>query len=94
MEGVVSELLAASLSSRFWSSLISSCMGENTGMLFFLDDVDVLLASRWIRKSSSAFRSSRSKTLCTNFFPPPVHSFYCDLGGAANLGERPDTASL
>ena len=46
VEGVASELLAANLSSRFLSLLISSCMGENVGKLFFFDDVDVLLASR------------------------------------------------
>ena len=46
VEGVASELLAANLSSHFLSSLILSCMGENVGTSFFLDDVDVLLASR------------------------------------------------
>ena len=46
VEGVASELLATSLSSRFQSSLISSCMGENAGASFFLDDVNVLLASK------------------------------------------------
>ena len=46
VEGVASELLAASLSNRFRSSLISSCMGENMGTSFFFDDADVRLASR------------------------------------------------
>ena len=46
MEGVTSELLAANLSSHFLSSLISSCTGENVGMLFFFDDADILLASK------------------------------------------------
>ena len=93
VEGVVSELLAASLSSRFRSSLISSCMGVNVGTSFFLDDADVLLASRWMHKSSSAFWPSRSKTLRPGFGPPPIHSFSCNPGGAAGLGGRSDTAS-
>ena len=46
VKGVASELLAASLSSHFQSSLISSCMGENMGKLFFFEDADVLLASK------------------------------------------------
>ena len=46
VEGVVFELLAASLSSRFLSPLISLCRGENVGTSFFFDDADVLLASR------------------------------------------------
>ena len=46
VEGMASELLAASLSNRFRSLLISSCMGENVGTSFFFDDVDVRLASR------------------------------------------------
>ena len=46
VEGATSELLAANLSSRFLSSLISLCTGENVGMSFFFDDVIVLLASR------------------------------------------------
>ena len=46
VEGVASELLTASLSNRFRSSLISSCMVENVGMSFFFDDADVCLASR------------------------------------------------
>ena len=46
MEGVASKLLAASLSIHFQSSLILSCMGENVGTLFFLEDADVLLASK------------------------------------------------
>ena len=46
VEGVASELLAANLSSRFLSSLISSCTGANVGMSFFFDDADVLLASK------------------------------------------------
>ena len=46
VEGMASELLAASLSSRFWSSLILSCMGENAGTSFFLDEANVLLASK------------------------------------------------
>ena len=46
VEGVASELLAASFSSLFLSSLISSCMGENVGMLFFFDNFDVHLAFR------------------------------------------------
>ena len=94
VEGVASELLAASLSSRFRSSLISSCMRENMGMSFFLDDADVFLASKWIRKSSSAFCPSQSKTLHADFCRPPVCSFSCDPGGAVDLGGRLDTASL
>ena len=46
MEGMALELLATSLSSRFQSSLISSRTGENAGTSFFLDDADVLLASK------------------------------------------------
>ena len=46
MMGAAFELLAANLSNRFLSSLISSCTGENVGMSFFFDDADVLLASR------------------------------------------------
>ena len=46
VEGVAFELLAASLSSLFLSSLISSCMGENVGTSFFFDDADVLMSSR------------------------------------------------
>ena len=46
VEGVASELLAASLSNSFWSLLISSCMGENVGTSFFFDDTNVCLASR------------------------------------------------
>ena len=46
VEGVASELLAASLSNHFGSSLISLCMGENVGTLFFFEDADVRLASR------------------------------------------------
>ena len=46
VEGVASELLAAILSSCFWSLLISSCTGENAGTSFILDDVDGLLASK------------------------------------------------
>ena len=46
VKGAASELLATNLSSRFLSSLISSCTGENVGMSFFFDDADVLLASR------------------------------------------------
>ena len=46
VEGVASELLAASLSSLIRSSLISSCMGENFCTSFFFDDVDNVLASR------------------------------------------------
>ena len=46
VEGVASELLAASLSNRFRSLLISLCMGENVGMSFFFYDTDVRLASR------------------------------------------------
>ena len=45
VEGAASELLVGNLSSRFLSSLISSCMGENVGMSFFFDDTDVLRAS-------------------------------------------------
>ena len=45
VEGVASKLLAASLSSRFQSSLISSCMGENVDTSFFFDYANVLLAS-------------------------------------------------
>ena len=55
VEGVVSELLAANLSSLFLSSLISSCTRENASTLFFFKDVDVHLASRWTRKSLSVF---------------------------------------
>ena len=46
VEGMASELLAASFSSRFRSSLISSCIGENVGMSFFLNDANALLASK------------------------------------------------
>ena len=46
VEGVASSLLAASLSNRFRSLLISSCVGENVGMLLLFDDTDVRLASR------------------------------------------------
>ena len=46
VEGEVSELLVANLSSCFLSSLISSCTGDNVGTSFFFDDVDILLASR------------------------------------------------
>ena len=46
MEGVASKLLVGNLSSRFRSSLMSSCTGENTGTSFFLDDADILLASK------------------------------------------------
>ena len=46
VEGVASELLAASLSSRFLSLLISSCMEEIVGTSFFFDDADVRLASK------------------------------------------------
>ena len=46
VEGVASELLATSLSSRFLGSLILSFIGENVGTSFFFDDADVLLASR------------------------------------------------
>ena len=94
MEGVASELLAGSFSSCFRSSLISSCMGKNAGASFFLDNADVLLASKWIRKSSSTFCLSRSKTLRVGFYPPPVRSFSCDLSGVDDLGGRLDTASL
>ena len=45
-EGVVSELLAATLSSLFLSSLISSCIGENSGTSFFFEDADVHLACK------------------------------------------------
>ena len=54
-DGVASELLAASLSSFFLSSLILSCTGENAGTSFFFKDADVRLASRWTRKFSSTF---------------------------------------
>ena len=94
VEGAASELLAASLSSRFLSSLISSCTGDNVGMSFFFDDVDVLLASKWTRKSSLAFWPSRSIMLRVGFGPPPVRSFSCDPGGTTDLGERPDTVPL
>ena len=46
VEGVASELLAASLSNYFRSSLISSCMGDNVGTSFFFDDANVCLASK------------------------------------------------
>ena len=94
VEGVVFKLLAISLPSCFQSSLISSCMGENAGMLFFLDDADVLLASKWMRKSSSVFWPSRSKMLRVGFCPLPVRSFSCDPGGVADLDVRLDIASL
>ena len=61
VDGVVFELLAASFSSHFQSSFISSSIGEKVGTPFFWDDVDVLLASRWMPKSSSAFWPSWSK---------------------------------
>ena len=94
VEGATFELLATNLSSHFLSPLISSCMGENMGTSFFLDDVDIVLASRWIRKSSSVFCPSWSKKLCAHFWPPLVRSFFCDPDGVADLGRRPDTASL
>ena len=46
VEVVAFELLVANLSSRFLSSLISSCMRENVGTSFFFDDANVLLASK------------------------------------------------
>ena len=46
VEGMASKFLAASLSNRFWSSLILSCIGENVGTSFFFDDANVRLASR------------------------------------------------
>ena len=46
VEGAASELLAASLSNHFLSSLILSCTRENVGASFFFDDADFLLASR------------------------------------------------
>ena len=46
VKGVASKLLAASLSNRFRSSLISSCIGENVGTPFLFDDPDVRLASK------------------------------------------------
>ena len=94
VEGVASEPLAANLSNRFLSSLISSCTGENVGTSFFFDDADVLLASRLAHKSSSVFWPSRSNTLCVGFGPPPVRSFSCDLGGATDFGGRPDIVPL
>ena len=72
MEGMASELLVTNLSSLFLSLLISSCIGENVGTLFFFDDADVLIASKWARKSSSAFWPSRSNTLGLSFGAPPV----------------------
>ena len=54
-EDIASELLAASLSSLFLSSLISSCTRENASTSFFFEDADVCLVSRWTRKSSSVF---------------------------------------
>ena len=94
VEGVASKLLAASLSSLFLSSLISLCLGENVGMPFFFYDVDVLLASRSMFKSSSAFWPSQSNTLCIGFGPPPVHFFSCDPCSATDLSGRPDTVLL
>ena len=55
VEGVVLELLAASLSSLFLSSLISSCTEKKAGTSFSFEDTDVRLASKWTRKSSSVF---------------------------------------
>ena len=46
VEGVAFELVVASLSNCFQSSLISSCMRENVGTSFFFDDADVHLASK------------------------------------------------
>ena len=46
VEGAPSELLAANLSNHFRSSLILSCTGENMGMSFFFNNVDICLASR------------------------------------------------
>ena len=94
VEGVTSKLLAANLSNLFLSSLILSCIRENVGTSFFFDDVDILLASRWARKSSSAFWPSRSNTLHVGFGAPPVCSFSCDPCGATDLGGRPDTVPL
>ena len=94
VEGVASELLAANLSSLFLSSLISSCTGENANTLFFFDDVDVLLASRWARKSSSAFWPSRSNTLCDGFSTPLVLSLSYDPCVITDLGGMPDTVPL
>ena len=94
MEGLTSELLAASLSSLFLSSLISSCTRENAATSFFFKDADVRLASRWTHRSSSALWPSRSNTLRDDFDAPPVCSFFYDLCGATDLGGRPDTVPL
>ena len=94
VKGVASELMAANLSNLFLSSFILSCIGENVGMSFFFDDANVLPASKWTRRFSSAFWPSQSNTLCVGFGTPPVRSFSCDPYGATDLGGRLDTISL
>ena len=94
IEGVTSKLLDASLSSLFLSSLISSCTGENAGMSFFFEDADVRRASRWARKSSSAFWLSQLNTLHDSFGAPPVCFYSYDPCGVTDLSGRPDTISL
>ena len=94
VEGVVSELLAANLSNFFLSSMISSCIGENTSMSFLFYEADVLLASKWTCRSSSAFWPSRSNTLRVGFGAPSVRSLSYDPCGATDLGGRPDTVPL
>ena len=85
VEGVVSVLLAANLFNIFLSSLISSCIRENTGMSFFFDDTDIVLASKWTHRSSSAFWPSWSNTLRVGFGAPPVHSLSYDPYGVTEL---------
>ena len=91
---MASELLAASLSNLFLSSLISSCIGENVGTSFFFDDADVFFASKWARKSFLTFWPSWSNTLRVSFDAPPVRSFSCDLCVVADPEERPETIPL
>ena len=55
VDGVVSKLLVANLSSLFLSSLILSCTRENVGTSFFFEDADVRLTSKWTHKSSFVF---------------------------------------
>ena len=92
--GVASELLAASLSSFFLSSLISSCTGENAGTSFVFKDADVRLASRWTRRSYSAFSPSQSNTLRDGFGAPLACSFSYDPCSAMGLSGRLDTIPL
>ena len=88
------DLLVANLSNLFLSSLISLCIGENAETSFLFDDADVLLASKWTRRSSSTFWPSRSNILRVGFSAPLVRSLSCDPCGAADLSGRADTVPL